>query len=298
MYTQFFGNYLLNNNYVTAGQLAQALEEKSQTRMKLGLLAINAGYMNATQVEKVHKSQATQDKRFGDIAIEMGFMTSEQVNELLSSQKTGYLLIGQALVDKNFMTNEEFEQALKEYKTAFGFTDSDAYNEKTESIEEIISEFYHFGSQANAKLLTDYVCLLFKNIIRFIGDDFTPFDSTVISNFKCRAISSQVIVGTDFKAFTAIEASETTYAQFASRFAQEEISEVNEYAVACVGEFLNLHNGLFTVNMSNENNIELQLDPQIAEQNITLPLRFNAFCIPLVFPFGTVNIIISDSESQ
>ena len=44
MITQFFGNYLLNEHLVTPNQLIEALQEKNNTRLKLGVLAINAGY--------------------------------------------------------------------------------------------------------------------------------------------------------------------------------------------------------------------------------------------------------------
>lgn len=100
MFTQFFGNYLLNQKLVTPEQLVDALQEKQNTRMKLGVLAINAGYMTASQVERVHELQSKMDKRIGDIAVELGYMTEDQVMELLHAQPLGYLLLGQALVDK------------------------------------------------------------------------------------------------------------------------------------------------------------------------------------------------------
>ena len=55
MFTQFFGNYLLNQNLVSPEHLAEALQQQSKTRMKLGVLAINEGLLSAEQVEKAHK---------------------------------------------------------------------------------------------------------------------------------------------------------------------------------------------------------------------------------------------------
>ena len=51
MYAQFFGNYLLARNMVTAEQLLQAMQKKSSMQIKLGMLAIHAGYMTAGEVE-------------------------------------------------------------------------------------------------------------------------------------------------------------------------------------------------------------------------------------------------------
>jgi len=185
MFSQFFGNFILNNKLVTPSQLADALEVKSSTRLKLGVLAINAGLMTSSQVEEVHSMQSRVDKRFGDIAVDLGFVTEEQINSLLSTQKTGYLILGQALVDKGYLTNSQFEQALSDYKEKFKLSDDDFTSEKQDKLDNIISEFYHFDTISNAKKFTQYVHLLFKNLIRFIGDDFTPLEATIINNYNC-----------------------------------------------------------------------------------------------------------------
>ncbi|HOA79999.1 MAG TPA: chemotaxis protein CheX, partial [Defluviitaleaceae bacterium] len=65
MFTQYFGNYLLNKGYLTAEQLHDALEEIKDARLKLGVLSVNAGYMTAEQTEEVNEAQKKYDKRFG-----------------------------------------------------------------------------------------------------------------------------------------------------------------------------------------------------------------------------------------
>ena len=52
MYTQFFGNYLLANGYVTRDQLFSAMRQEADQHMKLGTLALHAGYMNADRRNK------------------------------------------------------------------------------------------------------------------------------------------------------------------------------------------------------------------------------------------------------
>ncbi len=292
MYSQFLGNFILNNRLVTPEQLAFALEVKSTIRMKLGVMAINARYMTAKQVEEVHKKQSTVDKRFGDIAIELGYMTNKQVDDLLSMQKTGSLLLGQALIDTGALTTQQFEDALYEYQQLYHIPNDDMMSEKHDVINSIVSEFYHFGDHNTAKLLTNYISILYKNIIRFIGDDFIPLDATVISNFHCRILNGQDIKG-EYNIFTGIEGSVSATHQFASRYAEEEIDEELEYSNAVVGEFLNLTNGLFSVNMSNDQNIELDLQPQFNSENQILCIQASTFCIPVKFTFGTINFILA-----
>lgn len=292
MFTQFFGNYLLNKGLVPADKLSEALSAQSRTRPKLGVLAINAGYMTARQVALVHARQQQTDKRMGDLAVEMGFMTDEQVSELLSVQGEGHLKLGQALIDSGVMTNESFAEALNAYKEENSLTDVDFSEDSGEKIDGIISRFYSFPVCTNGEFLQEYITLLFKNIIRFIGSDFTPMTPARAARNELRFAALQKTSGA-FNATTAIECDEAAYICFASRYADETLTEADEMADASNGEFLNLHNGLFCVNMSNDMGQVVELSPQEYRRNGCLDefvLR-----IPLIFPFGTVNFLIAES---
>ena len=72
MYTQFFGNYLLSNGYVTQEQLFSAMQRQADNHLKLGTLAIHAGYMNASEVDDTVIHQTHQDRKFGELAVELG----------------------------------------------------------------------------------------------------------------------------------------------------------------------------------------------------------------------------------
>ena len=109
MFAQFFGGYLLNKGLVKPDDLTTAIEDKKNTRMRLGVLAINAGLMTAQQVEHVNITQQSVDKRFGDLAVELGYVTADDVERLLSQQPTDYLLLGQTLVNNGVLTNAQFE---------------------------------------------------------------------------------------------------------------------------------------------------------------------------------------------
>lgn len=285
MFTQFFGNYLLNKGLVDTKQLSDALAVQKQTRPRLGVLAINAGYMTAEQVDMVHAEQQRVDKRIGDIACDMGFLTHDQVEELLSSQGAAHLQLGQALVNSGAMTNAAFADALNSYKNENSLSDVDFRKGSGEKIDELIRKFYNFSDDSRSRYLTEYIALLFKNIIRFIGDDFTPLAPHKLSDIKTELAAVQKITG-EFSCTTVIDAPEKTYLGFASRYAGEEIEELDEMAHASCGEFLNLHNGLFTVNVSNEMNTELKLQPQDYLEKGSL--SGDICVIPLVFPFGTV----------
>lgn len=286
MFTQLFGHYLLNKNYITAEQLQKALEAKNETRVKLGALAIDAGYMTAGQVEKVHEEQKRLDKRIGDIAVSMGFLTEAQVDELLSKQKTANIVIGQTLIDLGFMTNADFEKALSEYKANAGFTGDD---NSDESLAENISAVFALNDMDDKDFYVDYLLLFIRNIVRFVGDDFAFAGCIKNPETKNEYLCSQDISGA-VNAYTAIGGDKAAFYALATRYAGEEVDD-DEFAEACAGEFLNLQNGLYAVNVSNTQNTELDLTPQISEKDVTLNMD-NGIQVSLAFSFGTLNVII------
>ena len=179
MFSQFFGGYLLNSELVTKEQLTKALDEKKNTRMRLGVLAINEGLMTAEQVEHVNVTQQTVDKLFGDLAVDLGYLKPSDVDDLLHKQPTDYLLLGQTLVNSGVLSNADFEKAINEYKKKLALNDDDISGDQSEKLSVLVNEFYHFNTAENAKLYTNYTTLLFKSLIRFIGDDFTPLEASV-----------------------------------------------------------------------------------------------------------------------
>lgn len=292
MFTQFFGNYLLNEKLVTPEQLVEAMQQKKETRMKLGVLAINAGYMTASQVERVHELQSKMDKRIGDIAVELGYMTEDQVMELLHAQPLGYLLLGQAIVDKGYMTNAQFEEAINSYKEKFSLTDEDIANNENSKIETLVSSLYDFSATATPELYEEFVVLLLNNLVRFIGDDFTPLQPEKEIRSTTYKYTSQSING-EFSSNTNIFADDTTLIEFSCRYSGEDISELNEYVEASAQDFINLHNGLFTVNVSNNQQIELTLTPPTPLSELTPSDVSNSLILPFQFSFGTVRFSVS-----
>lgn len=293
MFAQFFGSYLLNEGLVTAQQLAKALDDKKNTKTRLGVLAINAGYMTAGQVEFIHQVQSTVDKRIGDIAVEMGFVTKEQVEELLSKQPQDYLVLGQTLVNNNVLTNAQFEKALADYKSSNQLSEDDLNGDKTDKLDKIITEFYKVEGVDTARY-TSYLTLLFKNLIRFVGDDFTPLSATVVNSAGYENMVGQRVRGDNCDAYTAICCDTDTYIKLAERFSEEKLDIADDFVNATVGEFLNLHNGLFIVNQSNEYGDEMTLEPQEFVYKTAVGFDKITLDVPVAFSFGTVHFIVSN----
>lgn len=291
MFTQLLGSYLLNNNYLNVNQLTNAIEFQKNVHVKIGVLAVNSGFMTAKDIQAVHDMQKIKDKRFGELAIEMGFLNDEKLDSLLNTQKSDYLLLGQALIEKEYLTLEQFEEAVNNYKKDNNLTNDKFNRLQNEDIDEIIDTFYNFRDSSESSTYKYYLSIFIKNLIRFIDSDFKPVDILPINDYKVKWGTSQEIIGqSNLK--TYISTDEKTFISFAEKFADETFSSNDEYVQASVGEFLNVVNGIYIVNMSN-NGTELELTPQDVLSDCTLTNLSEAFCIPLEFSFGRVDFIIS-----
>lgn len=292
MYTQFFGNFLLSKGVISAEKLVDILQKQSSEHFKLGTLAIHAGLMTASEVEHVIIMQTHQDKKFGELAIEGGFLTQEQVEFLLSDQQPDYLLLGQILVDEGILTMSEFEDLLSEYQSRNELDALGMIGEHHSQVEQLICKFCDFDSAYIPEKAISYINLLFNNIIRFIGNDFTPLNPLMKSEYMTNYCVTQDVEG-PITIHSCIDLSEAAAIGFASRYARENFTEFDEYAQASIEDFLNLHNGLFNVNVSNTDSLELSLLPPEVHANERLAMNNKLYVFPILFPFGTINVMLS-----
>lgn len=294
MFSQYFGNFLLNKGLVTPKQLERALELTKTAHLKLGVLCVNAGYMTPEQIKEVHQKQMQVDKRFGEIAIELGYLTKEQLEEVLATQKHSHLLLGQVLIDENILTLDQFTEALNQYKEEHSLTDEQFEAIKKGDIDTLVDTVLKLDSSEKATIIKDYLTLLAKNMIRFVENQLRIDPVKLEDPCKADYLVYQKIHG-DASYFTAILTDEKVFIDIAAKYAQEEITEVDELAEASVGEFLNLHNGIFTVNMSNRD-IELQMLPQQIKPNGSLSNLKEASTVKITIPSGEFYVVFADFD--
>lgn len=290
MFSQYFGHYLLNKGIVKPEHLKDALDFQHSARLKLGVLAINFGYMSADQVMEVHQKQTELDKKFGELAVQLGYLTPEQLEELLSAQNFGHLLLGQVLVDMKYLTLEQLQEALNEYKKDYSLSEEQFYALQHDDIDLIVDTFVSFEDSPLSQVYKDYISLLMRNIVRFLGDSPRVVAGAMPGEYSAKWLVYQQIYG-GIDLFTAIAADEKMFLEIGRKYAGEDFKEPDELAQASVAEFLNLHNGIFLVNMSN-NGIELDLKPQgILSGQILTGLQ-TGYVIPFYLSSGKLDLII------
>lgn len=288
MYTQLFGHFMLNNGIIDADELHAALTAMSRIKAKLGACAIDAGYMTAAQVDEIHELQHSVDKRFGDLAVEKGYLTDAQVRELLSKQKNANLVLGQALIDFGFITNQQFEDAMNDYKRRASLINGESEEERMQN--EMV-QILGIDSMPDSEFYAEYILLFIRNLIRFLGDDFSFAGVSRGTTISMNYASSQEISG-PINAHVVLGGTELGFIGIAARYAGENLTEIDDYTKACVGELLNLQNGLFAVNTSNKRSVELQLSPQTSQEQLMMNIPENGIAVTLSFSFGDIKIAV------
>lgn len=294
MFSQYFGHYLLNRELITREQLADALEFQKSVHVKFGVIAVDEGYMTPLQVEEVHEKQKQMDKRFGEIAVELGYLTNEQVDKLIASQKQGHLFLAQALVDRGYMTIEQFADALNDYKKENSLSDNQFEAIRNGSIELLVDNILDVKDIEKKTKYGQYLSLFAKSMIRFIDDQVYLEVATLEDKYPENWLVRQEILG-KAPLFTAIDANEEVFLHIASIYAEEELMEVDELAKDAVSEFLNLHNGIYLVNMSNWGT-ELTMNPQEVMKNVTV--SGDTFLVSVNTSKGSFQLILSDEPDN
>ncbi len=292
MYAQFFGNYLLSKRAVTAEQVIQAMEEQHIRHLKVGTLAIHAGYMSTSQVDDILMRQSqNQGKRFGELAIEAGYLNKEQLESLLHQQIPIYLLIGQRLVENGALTNTQLDNLIISYQQENQLSQLENATLQKENLHTLIRNLFLITYSDIPEYLIKYLSLLFNNLIRFIGEDFMPLNPILCQEYVTNHCYGQIING-EYSLTSYLDIEEDSAIAFASRYVKEDFTTFNEYVRASIEDFLNIHNGLFNVNISNEDSIELLLNPPVNLENTMISSSSNILHLPIIYPFGTLNILI------
>lgn len=295
MLTQFFGSYLIDNNIITSDQLLEALRYKNAHAQKLGDLAVSAGYMSKEEADEVHEMQTQSDKKFAEIAVHMGYLTVAQADELINAQHTGYLLLGNSLIALGFCSQETISKAIADYEFDYQLSFSTILNSDNDKQAEMMQNYYHFPETDEVNPIKEYATLLLKDLIRFIGGDFrllAKIDSIPDTLPNMIEVQQKLIGKTNFN--TSIVGFRDFIIQFAARYACVEFDELDEFADASLQDFLNLHNGIYTVSMSNKYGIEYELSPT-GTQNYKKGTIWN-YILPIEFTFGTIYFCASQEK--
>ncbi|MBM7868374.1 hypothetical protein GTO89_05105 [Heliobacterium gestii] len=290
MFTQFFGNYLLERNLLTMVQLGEVLTQMKHVRARLGVLAIDAGYMTGEQVDYIHSLQRRQDKRFGELAIQEGYLDAAQLEELLANQSSSYLALSQVLVDSGCFTYDQLSHLLHEFKEQCNISDRDFEALKNDDLDAMVDAFLNLDPLEEKELCRAAFLSFVKNTFRFIESDFRFAQGQFGDQFSFHRLIYTTMSG-DYDLCVGLAGDQAVFEQFSSRFSEGlGVADIDMHD--SLGEFLNVTCGLFLASLSNQG-IDLELQPPALCQEKALSNPQGLFSIPVHLPFGRIDFICS-----
>jgi hypothetical protein len=293
MFSQFFGQYLLKRNYLSAGQLRFVMSLQDFAKVKLGIVAIDEGLMTAEQVETVHAMQARVDKRFGELAIEGGYLDAAQVDVLLSRQNTRHLSLSQTLVDEEIMSFETVERVLAEYKAECGLSEYEFEALRSEDSDTLAETLGDMPGLDGSHLRTGYMSLFVRNLIRFVDENIVMERAEQVGERPFECLVLQEMQG-KHGGYTGLAGPQRSASGFAARYAKLDEADL-ELTADGLGEFLNVQNGLFLSKLSNDW-VEMELGVPQFRQKGTLRPNGALYAVPFVLPFGRFDLLVGLGE--
>lgn len=291
MYSQFFGNYLFTNGYVTKEQLLRALARQSKALIHVSTIALYAGFMSAQEIEHVIELKNEENKKFSETAIKYGYLSHSQIVELLNMQTPDFLILGQLLINDSVFTYEKFEKILTDYRSQSEFIDLELNEENRNNFHRLVEDFSIVSEAYIPAFGKTYLELLFSNFVRHIGDDFSTLPPSLCTEFATEYCISQTVYG-PYEVNTYLHMDEATALSFAERYSGEPYKEVDEYVLASIEDLLNLQNGLFIVNASNESSSDFTISVIKQHPDTILKFEPTTFLFPICYPFGIIYFIM------
>mgnify|MGYP006990354635 CR=1 FL=1 len=109
-----------------------------------------------------------------------------------------YLQGGQTLVDDGVFTNTDLDKYIKSYQKENEISQLESDKEQQENLDALVRNLFLITLENVPEYVLQYLNLLFNNLLRFIGEDFTPLNPSIVSEFVTGRCSSQVVKG-DFQ---------------------------------------------------------------------------------------------------
>ncbi len=286
MFSQFFGNYLLENQKITADQYDSCMNYIKANRVKLGLIAESEGLLTSSQVMELNYLQVQSDERFGDLAVKKGYLTESDVNYLLGLQSNPYLLFVQALDENGCLSHDEIDYNLTAFQKENDFSNSIMKAIRDANIEGMLPAFVDVPD----KRYLDLIGLTLRNIVRFINTFIRIAPGEFVSGGKPKYAAYQHTIG-DYQCLLGFTGEDDDILMMADGYAKEEFGVVDEDALDSIAEFTNCVNGLYAAELSFQN-ISMDMMPPKLSFDEAIDSSGEYYSLPVFLEGKKCNLIV------
>lgn len=274
----YFAQYLLNTGEITPKDLPTLLSVSAAAEPRLSILAMQDGLLTGAQAAEL----AALGADFADAAQEKKLLTAGQIAALKKSVPDESARFAEAL----------FRQGRHDYRRM-----GDLLSAGRAAADPVREAVAHLGRDLlpdEVERYSDFVAIFLRSVIRFMDTPAVISTEVPDLNSEVRTFAvSQRLMG-DLALVTGLLAREDMFVEMARRYSHEEIHIVDEMAIDSLGEFLNVVNGLFIVDMARQD-LEIDLGMPKVEENV-LPTGNRQIALDVCTAFGTFALVIAADE--
>lgn len=168
----------------------------------------------------------------------------------------------------------------------------------SEQILQNILDNSNIDTLENASdFIRGYIKKLILDIILYVDSNINLGTIELVDSYSIENELSQEITGLP-SAYSAIDGDEKVLTSFAESYSHLGIAEYDSLCKEALLDFLNLHNGLFIVYLSEENICELSLSvpKQNGNKKLLSPYKGKITVIPVNFSFGTAKFLLLELQ--
>lgn len=261
MFSQLFGNYLVNRGLLDESLQMKIQEHLCETRLDLGTSAVLSGYMEIGQADEINSMQTQNNKKFGELAVEKGYLNQEQIAKLLKRQGNEFSKYIDFLACKfNF---SEIETYLKEFAQEEGFSEADLDSLKEDNLQTLVNLY----CKTDDKYVEQLISIVVNNLMRFVSTDFFFGRMMKIKNLEYNFLVVLGLEG-DIRMQLGFMAREDILG--IDHLAQEYVMNIslfnNDEVVDAIGEFASLNLGLLSASITDKLDCEIKT-PEVFIKN-------------------------------
>ena len=275
--------YLLNEGEITLSQMGSLLAGIRGREARLPVLALRQGSITSEQLERLDTS--TDDSFMRD-ASEQGMLTCAQADHLRQGKVGETVRFAQCLLDAGLADYARLEAWFRDY---------DALEETP--VHRAVVSLCGDSLSREAGRYSEFMEIFMDSLMDFlhtpsvIATEWEPCEAGS-GGGGVYAVSQRLCGGIDM--VTGIMAMEQEFLGLARRYSQEEMEEIDELAIDSVEEFVNVVNGIFSVQLA-ERKIEVDLEPPRWGTQVA-PEGEGRLLMRLSTDLGIIHAVVSANE--
>lgn len=168
-----------------------------------------------------------------------------------------------------------------------------------EIVEKLLSatNFNTLSDKEANEFVKAYIRKLVLNVTLYVDTNISVGNIRFADSYDLDHEISQEITGTP-SAYSALDGDLGALVAFSEDYSSLGIASYNELCKEVLQDFLNLHNGIFVVYLSENNISELSLSVPKSNGNkiLTSPVQGKITIIPINFSYGTINFLLLELE--